>query len=128
MYVLDVIFINVQEHGFGHKQQSSSHLLTSLNDDLVESVGMLETLILIYLVDLPSLTSSSSQSGAKLPLGDAREAAKVDRLVAGLGSCAEHGPVMLAWMLARSGKRYPVFTCHEASRLDSQYATSYCCS
>ena len=77
-----------QEHAFGHRQRSE-HLLPEVSAELADSVGMLESLTLVYLLDLPALTEQDSPPP---PAG-------ID--VSGLGSRSEHGPVMLAWMLAQ---------------------------
>ncbi len=71
----------------------------------MESIGKLEALILVYLIDLPSLTAKSDDHPL-LRSNSTEDAAKTDRIIAGLGSYSEHGPVMLAWMLAR----YCIFT------------------
>jgi len=52
------------------------------------------------LIDLPSLTVQS-ESHPLLRAGSSGVATKIDRIVAGLGSVDDHGPLMLAWMLAR---------------------------
>ena len=88
-----------QEHGFGHRQ-NSAHLLSEqdVNQDLVESIGQLECLVLLALVDLPGLTSSGRENHVLFK--KAEDVGEIDKLVSGLGSHPDHGPVMLAWMLA----------------------------
>jgi len=86
-----------QSHDFGRKL---SALKAKCGPDLRVSVGQLECLTLMYLIDLPSLTVKSSDH--PLLRSDGREeGAKVDKLVAGLGSAPDHGPVMVTWMMAR---------------------------
>ncbi len=80
-----------QDHSFGHRQLSE-HLLPEVSAELAQSVGMLESLILVYLMDLPSLTGDAGRREV-LP-------ASMENLVSGLGSHPDHGPVMLAWMLS----------------------------
>ncbi len=93
-------FFLFQEHAFGHKLESS-HASADVNSDLVESIGLLESLLLVYLIDLPSVSVRSPDHAMSVSDSADPDMAKVERMVAGLGSQPEHGPVMLAWMLAK---------------------------
>lgn len=90
------------EHVFGHRQRSEQLLSSAetgaaASADLSGCVGALETLILMNLIDLPTLTVDAGQHCI---CSRPEEVAKVNKAVSGLGSRPEHGPVMLSWMLA----------------------------
>ena len=82
------------EHGFG-RRQLAAHLLKECNSALCDSVAFLETLIMCYLIDLSNSTVDSACMWM-----DHKSVEAIDKMVASLGSVAEHGPVMLSWMLA----------------------------
>ena len=85
------------EHGFGH-QQKWGNLAAAADGEsaLSDAVGHLEALILIAVVDLPSLIGNNGGGDDVFP-----GATVIDRLVAALGSHSDHGPIMMAWMLAQ---------------------------
>ena len=86
-----------QDHAFGQRQ-NSERLLSEVDPDLVASIGLLESIILVYLLDLPSLTLDPTDH----PIFSKEETtSSLDKLILGLGSQADHGPVMLAWTLAQ---------------------------
>ena len=63
---------------------------------LSEAVGHLEALILMAIVDLPSLIKDGTANESK------REqvfpgSTILDRLIAALGSHSDHGPIMMSW-------------------------------
>eukprot|EP00095_Tigriopus_kingsejongensis_P005661 maker-scaffold209_size256900-snap-gene-1.27 protein:Tk05661 transcript:maker-scaffold209_size256900-snap-gene-1.27-mRNA-1 annotation:"nucleoporin nup188 homolog" len=84
------------EHDFGQKQ-NCSHLLDEVSEDLVAAIGHAEALLMVYLIDLPSLTE---EEACEKPW-QAHDYQEIERLVTSLGSQPAHGPIMLAWMLAR---------------------------
>ena len=87
-----------QEHGFGH-QQKWTNVAAAIDGEsaLSNAVGHLEALILVAVVDLPSLIGGGG--GEKDGIFPGSEV--IDRLVAALGSQSDHGPIMMAWMLAQ---------------------------
>lgn len=87
------------EHGFGSKQ-SFSHLINDVSEDLVEAIGQLEALVMVYLIDLPSLTDLESETEA-MKQWQVSDFTEVEKLITGLGSSPCHGPIMITWMLAR---------------------------
>ena len=90
------------EHGFGHRQKSQ-HLISEVSSssgDLSLCIGYLEALILINLIDLPTLTVDREQHCIWASDSDDDVVHKIDKAISGLGSRREHGPIMLSWMLA----------------------------
>ena len=86
------------EHGFGHQQKWTNMSAPADGEsDLSDAVGHLEALILVAVVDLPSLIGSNSGEKDEVFPGSA----VIDRLVAALGSHSDHGTIMMAWMLAQ---------------------------
>ncbi|TRY70692.1 hypothetical protein TCAL_16356 [Tigriopus californicus] len=86
------------EHGFGSKQ-NFSHLINDVSEDLVQAIGQLEALIMVYLIDLPSLTDHEGDTqSTQWQVSDFTE---VEKLITSLGGSPCHGPIMIGWMLAR---------------------------
>ena len=116
-----------QQHNFGRRQKfiGSGHggLIQAkevIVPELAEAVGYIESLVVLYLFDLPSLTacediSSKKKSNAIWHSGtiDKEQPAtssnkdssaecvrRIDAIVSSLGNIAEHAPLMLGWMLS----------------------------
>jgi hypothetical protein len=81
-----------QGHGFGHRQKWAHLAGDAYGQEISESVGHLEAIILMSIVDLPALAEGAEVFGGEK---------EVDKLVAALGSHSDHGPVMMTWMLAQ---------------------------
>jgi hypothetical protein len=86
-------------HGFG-----SQKLAENVDKGLIESIGHLESILMVYLLDLPGLTSTA-QGQADLdqhPIWkNPSLIQELDRCIgSSLGNLKPHGPPMLAWMLA----------------------------
>ena len=68
---------------------------------LSEAVGHLEALILMSIIDLPSLIknggANESKRGQVFP-----GSTHLDRLIAALGSHSDHGPIMMSWYVMDS--------------------------
>ena len=116
-----------QQHNFGRRQKfiGSGHgSLIQAKDiivsELAEAVGCIESLIVLYLFDLPSLTASEDisstmksnaiwhsvtidkeQPATSSTKDSSVECVKsIDAIVSSLGNIAEHAPLMLGWMLS----------------------------
>ena len=85
------------DHNFGHRQ-NARHLHENVSKLLLESIGYLETLTMVYLMDLPNLTVN--KGGSHWLWESEGTVVQIDKLISGLGNFPEHGPIMLAWMLA----------------------------
>ena len=115
-----------QQHAFGRKQKFIGNSPGGINPvtdviapELTEAVGQLESLIILYLFDLPSLTVyedklpqnkvnclwDSKISGDRMSSSSIKDdlldgVRSIDAVVSSLGNIAEHAPVMLGWMLS----------------------------
>uniref|UniRef100_A0A0K2V9Y5 Nucleoporin NUP188 n=1 Tax=Lepeophtheirus salmonis TaxID=72036 RepID=A0A0K2V9Y5_LEPSM len=72
-------------------------LTEKIDPNLVASVGQLQSLISIYLMNLPKLTLLQNDESVKAKVNDCLDYS----LISSLGSSPYHGPIMLAWMLSR---------------------------
>ena len=92
------------QHRFGIQQSNEI-----ADQNLVDSIGQLESILTLYLLDLGSLTlaSNSDVAGADQVLKDhsiwkdSRLVQSLDKLLAShLGNLRPHGPPMLGWMVS----------------------------
>lgn len=93
-HIVDITQILFQ-FGFGAKLPFKSEY-DEKNNTLQRSIGLLCICILVYMLDLSSL--STSVEDHKI-WGNPDSVAKVERLVSGLGNQPCHAPALLAWTL-----------------------------
>jgi len=67
------------------------------NSQLVKSISYLCIMNLVYLLDLPTLTSSKEDHKI---WNNTETVSKVERLISGLGSSPTHSPALLTWTLS----------------------------
>ena len=109
------LFLNIfQHHNFGKKQKfigSSSSCIIQAKEisspELAEAVGHIECLIILFLMDLPSLTVHENTLKNKTNViwspqnTECSPSVKtIDALVSSLGNISDHAPIMLGWMLS----------------------------
>lgn len=93
---IDVISEIFQEMGYGSRLSYRTELEES-NAALLNSIAHLSGSILVFMLDLPSLSTSVE---GHIIWGCSENVARLERIISGLGSLAAHGPPLLAWTLS----------------------------
>ena len=101
--VLNMLDIFVQ-HRFG-QQSNDVDITDEQNSNILDSIGQLESILTLYLLDLGTLTLADTGIAAQVLEDhtiwkDSNLVANLDRILVSLGNIRPHGPPMLGWMVS----------------------------